>query len=420
MRKGTAALPVFLLLCWFIAPDRESSAANWPRFRGPNGTGTAVDKDIPLKWSEKNVLWKAELPGSGNSSPVIWGKRLFLQSATADERFLLCLDVADGSILWKKQFPAAIAGKHEKNTFASSTPTTDGERVYALIWDGKKMVLYAYDLKGKYLWHRDLGGPFKGRHGVGASPVVFAGKVFLNNDQTASAKLIALDAKTGKPTWQKKRTAFRACYSTPFVLERAGGKAELIVSSTAGITSYNPKDGDENWNWNWKFSGMALRTVGSPVAGAGMIFAGSGDGSGARHMVAVKADGKGDVSKTNLVWEKKRDTPYVPCMLIKGDYLYWINDKGIAACLRARDGKKIWNERLFDCDVTASPLLIDGKIYAVSEDGDVAVLAADPKFKVLARNALDEPVMATPAEADHRLFIRGNKHLFCIGKTSTK
>jgi outer membrane protein assembly factor BamB len=416
MRKGTAALPVLLLLGWFIAPDGESNAANWPRFRGPNGAGMAADKDIPVEWSAKNVLWKVELPGSGNSSPVIWGKRLLVQSATADDRLLLCLDVADGKILWKQKFAATGAKKHLKNSFASSTPATDGERVYALIWDGKKMVLYAYDLKGKYVWKYDLGGPFKGRHGVGASPMVYEGKVFLNNDQTGAAELIALDARTGKRAWAKKRTPFRCCYSTPFVLQNGKGKAELIVSSTAGITSYNPKSGDENWSWTWAFDGMALRTVGSPVAGGGMIFAGSGDGSGARHMVTVKAGGKGDVSSTNLVWEKKRDSPYVPGMLFKGDHIYWVTDKGIAACLRAKDGKKVWSERLFQNDVTASPLLINGKIYAVSEEGDVAVLAAEPKFKLLGKTSLDERVMATPAVADHRLYIRSDSHLFCIGK----
>jgi outer membrane protein assembly factor BamB len=420
MRKGTAALPGFLLLCWCITPQGESSAADWPRFRGPEGAGVAADKDIPVKWSAKDgVLWKVELPGAGNSSPVIWGKKLFVQSATGDERLLLCLDVADGKTLWKKSFLGARASKHQKNSFASSTPATDGERVYALIWDGKKIILYAHDLKGKFVWKHDLGGPFKGRHGVGASPIVYQGKVFLNNDQTGQAELIALDARTGETAWRKKRTPFRCCYSTPFILG-SGKKVELIVSSTAGITSYDPKDGAENWNWTWEFDGMALRTVGSPIAGQGMIFAGSGDGSGARHMVAIKASGKGDVTKTNLVWEKKRDTPYVPGMLIKGDYLYWVNDKGIAACCHAKDGKEVWSERVVQGAVTASPLLINGKIYVVSERGDVVVFAAAPTYKRLAKNPLAERVMATPAVADHRLFIRGDEHLFCIGKAAGK
>jgi outer membrane protein assembly factor BamB len=419
MRKGTLAPPVFLLLCWLLAGAEPAAADNWPRFRGPNGAGTAADKDIPVKWSEKDgVLWKVKLPGMGNSSPVVWGNKLFIQSATGGERLLLCLDVTKGTVLWKKSVSGETAPKHKKNTFASSTPATDGERVYAAFWDGSKITMYAYDFKGKQLWKREVGGPFEGRHGFGASPVVYKGKVYLNNDQTGSAVLLALNARNGEIAWQKKREPYRACYSTPFILENGKARPQLIVASTAGITSYNPQDGAENWNWTWSFDRMALRTVGSPVAGDGMIFIGSGDGSGARHLVAVKAGGKGDVTRTNLVWQKKRDTPYVPSMLVRGDYLFTVNDMGIGACYEAKSGKKIWSERVVTGGVTASPLLIDGKIYAVSERGQVTVFEAGPKFKLLGKSSVGEPVMATPAVADHRLFIRGQSHLFCIGKAA--
>jgi outer membrane protein assembly factor BamB len=395
----------------------EAIAGNWPRFRGPNGTGVATDKDVPLHWTaDKGVLWKTALPGAGNSSPVIWGDRLFVQSADENDRLLLCLDVAGGKILWSRSLPGGVTRKHPKNTFASSTPATDGERVYAVFWDGRDMLIAAYDFKGELVWKRNLGA-FKSQHGVGVSPVVYQDRVFLTNEQDGSSVLLALDARTGKDVWQMKRRAFRACYSTPFLLEPSSERPELIVVSTAGITSYNPRSGEEYWHWTWHFPGMPLRTVASAVAGHGMIFASSGDGSGERNMVAVRTGGKGDVTKTHLVWQRRRDFPYVPSMLVAGDHLYWINDRGIASCREARTGKTVWDRRL-QGPVTASPLLIDGKIYAVTERGDVYVFAAATSFKLLAKNSVGEPVLATPAVADNRLFIRGENHLFCIGKAA--
>jgi outer membrane protein assembly factor BamB len=413
-------LPLFwalgvLLSCVAIAP-----AANWPRFRGPNGAGIAADKNIPVKWSEKEgILWKTALPGVGHSSPVVWGDRLFLESATPQERVLLCVDVSDGKILWQKSIPGTTTRKHPKNSFASSTPATDGQRAYAIFWTPDKITLYAYDFKGELAWKRDLDGPFRARHGVGCSPIVYGDKVFVNNDQTGAAVLLALEAKTGKIAWSVKRKPFRSCYSTPFVLERPEQKPELIVGSTAGITSYEPDTGAENWRWTWSFANMPLRTVGSPVYGQGIVFVGSGDGSGERNMVAVKIGGKGDVTETNFVWGRKRDFPYVPSMLIWGEHLYCVNDHGIATCTVAKTGKTVWEKRLHG-KVTASPIIVDGKIYAVTEDGDVYVFPAAPKFQQLARNSLGEGVLATPAVANNRLYIRGESQLLCIGKKLEK
>jgi outer membrane protein assembly factor BamB len=398
-----------------------AGAANWDRFRGPNGTGVAADKDVPVKWTAGDgVLWKAAIPGVGHSSPVIWGDRVFLQSASADgkARWLLCLDAATGTERWKRAAPGTRARTHTRNTLASSTPAADGERVYAVFWDGRDINLCAYDFQGKLLWQRDLGG-FTSQHGAGLSPVVYGGKVFLNNDQDGSAVLLALDARTGKTAWQAPRTAFRTCYSTPFVREKADG-AELVVASTAGITGYDPATGAENWNYTWGFNGMALRTVASPVAAGGLVFANGGDGSGARHTIAVRLGGKGDVTGTHLAWEKtQKSLPYVPSLLASGDHVYLVNDFGTAACLVARTGAEVWSKRLGG-GVSASPILVDGKIYAAAEDGSVYVFKAATTFALLARNTVGEPVVATPAVADGRLFIRGREHLFCIGKPRTK
>jgi outer membrane protein assembly factor BamB len=411
-------LAALLVIVPFVA-SLDAAETNWQRFRGPNGTGIAADKDIPLQWTEKDgLVWKVAIPGDGNSSPVIHGNKIFLQSSRENERVLYCLSTEDGKVLWSQSVPGAKARIHKLSSLASSTPATDGEKVYTLFWNGTTVTAQAYDFAGKPVWKRDLGA-FDSQHGYGASPVVYNGLIYVNNDQDGKATLIALDAKDGHIAWQKKRKAFRACYSTPFILEDEGKPVELIVTSTAGITAYNPKTGDEIWNWTWKFDGMALRTVASSVHSKGMIFASSGDGKGDRHAVGIKKGVKGDVTKTNLVWENKKSLPYVPCMIPWGEHLYFTNDKGMAGCVEAKTGNLVYFQRLAPGNILASPVLIDGKVYAVSEKGEVVVFPADPMFRVLAKTSLGEPVIASPAVAGGRLYIRGAEHLFCIGKTSS-
>ncbi len=415
LRSGLVAVCLGVVTGW------PASAANWPRFRGPNGVGIALDKNVPVEWKDKDILWKVAIPGIGNSSPVIWGDRLFLQSSSADgmERTLRCLNVADGKTRWSKSLPAATARTHVKNTLASSSPATDGERVYALFWDGAEVTLYAFEFEGKEVWKRPLGN-FSSQHGAGASPIVYKDKVILANDQDGSAMVYAFDAKSGKDVWKAERKAFKACYSAPFLIEGPGQPTQLIACSTAGISSYNPDTGVEIWNWTWSFTtAEPLRTVGSPIFSQGLVFATSGAGNGDRHMIAVKADGKGDVTKTNLAWENKRSFPYVPTMLAWGDHLYFVTDRGIAGCYVAKTGDRVWDERLAG-NVTASPVLVDGKVYAISEEGEVFVFAAATEFKLLGKNSVGERVMASPAVADGRLFIRGRQHLFCIGQPTGK
>jgi outer membrane protein assembly factor BamB len=410
---------VVLLACFF-STDRSASGSDWPRFRGPNGTGISGDKDVPVQWTESNVLWKTPIPGLGNSSPIVWGNHVFLQSADASgkERYLICLSANDGQILWTRSVPSSKAHIHPRNTWSSSTPATDGQNVYALFWDGLKIALYAFDFQGNEVWKHELGG-FTSQHGPGASPIVFEGKVYYPCDQDNDCVLVALDARTGKPLWKVQRKAFRACYSTPFILESPTHGSELIAVSTAGITGYNPQTGKDNWSWTWHFDRMPLRTVASPVFSQGLIFANSGDGAGDRHAIAVRPAGNGDVTSTNLAWENKKILPYVPSMLTWEDYLLAVNDKGLALCYQAQTGKPVWTEHLAN-GFTASPVIVDGKVYAVSEDGEVFVFPAGPSFKRLAKNSVGEKVMATPAVANNRLFIRGQEHLFCIGKGSDK
>lgn len=403
-----------LLLTVVLTP---ALAGDWARFRGPNGTGVAADKDVPVQWTDKDVLFKTDLPGVGHSSPIVVGNRVLLLSATNAERLLLCFDATTGKRLWSRAAPGGVAKKHPKSSFASSTPASDGERVYCVFWDGQSVALHGYDLSGKPLWTEDL-GPFASQHGPGFSPVVVDGKVIVNNDQDGAASLLAFDAKTGKKAWEAERRPFRACYSTPFLAQTANNGKLLMVTSTAGLTGYDPATGKEVWHYAWTFAKMALRTVGSSIVADGAVIGCSGDGSGERNMIAVKLDGKGDVTKTNLLWmkNKNRATPYVPTVVAHEKYVYGVLDEGQAFCFETATGREMWRGRLAG-NVSASPLLIDGKVYVFDERGEVFVFAADPaELKVLARNKIDEPIMASPAVANGRLYLRGEKHLICVGK----
>jgi outer membrane protein assembly factor BamB len=401
-----------------------AGAGDWPRFRGPNGAGIAADKDVPVKWTEENILWKTPIAGVGHSSPIVCKGRVFLESASEDggERCLLCLDAGKGEILWKTPSPGKSAKKHPLNSFASSTPASDGERVYAAFWDGRAIHLGAYGFKdGKPLWEKDLGS-YTSQHGFGHSPMLVDGKVILANDQDGVSQLLAFDAASGDKLWQTERTPYRACYSTPLLHVKPDGGKELIVASTAGITSYNPPDGKANWWYTWRFPGMPLRTVGSPILSGNLVIATSGDGSGDRGVIAVKLGGQGDVTDTNLVWKngQKRYFPYVPCLLTLGSHLYSVSDNGWAACHVAETGEEVWREQLCKDGFTASPILVDGKVYAVANNGVVYVFEASPKFKLLASNRIGEAVSSTPAVSDNRVFLRDETHLFCIGKRAAK
>jgi outer membrane protein assembly factor BamB len=390
-----------------------ASAADWPRFRGPNGTGTA-EGTLPAI-DPKKPLWKTPIPGKGVSSPVIVGGKVYIQTAPTDQsRELLCLDAKTGKVEWSKDIAGAKAKAHAKNSLASGTPAVEGDRVYCAWWDGTGVSATAHDLKGKQLWSTSLGG-YKSQHGPGFSPMVHNGLVFLNVDDDERAELVALDAATGAKKWLAPRKSYRASYATPFLLERPGKGVELILGTTTALTSYDPATGKVNWEYalEWpKEGGMPLRVVGNPVYAGGLLIVYCGDGGGSRYMVAVDPD----KPVPQKVWELKKETPYVPCVIVKGDRLFWIGDKGIATLADAKTGKSVWQERVFPADVTASPVLVGNSALLVSEKGELAVLALGAKFADPELVSLGERAYASPAVADGRVFVRGEKHLFCFGK----
>jgi outer membrane protein assembly factor BamB len=393
--------------------------ADWPRFRGPNGSGIA-EGTLPAI-DPKAALWKVPVPGRGVSSPIIVGGKVFLQAATDDgaKRLVICLDAATGKELWSKDVFAKSAKTHPKSGMAAGTPAADGERVFCVSWDGVSLTLFAYDFSGKQLWSQPLGG-FVSQHGPGHSPAIHNGIVYVSVDEDADkggkAMLFAFDAKTGEKKWAEPRKPHRSSYSTPFVLERPGKPAEIVLGTTTAITSYEPATGKVLWSHaiEWPAGKMPLRVVGSPVYANGVIILYTGDGGGDRYAIAI--DPSGDTPAK--VWEvKKGPTPYVPCMIAKGDFVYWIADNGIPCCAEAKTGKMVWDEeRLTTKDVTASPIVVGNEMLIFSEDGKSFVVKADKKFELVREASLGEGVFASPAMADGKLYVRGLNHLYCFGK----
>jgi outer membrane protein assembly factor BamB len=398
-----------------------ASAADWVRFRGPNGTGV-VEGNIPLKFTLKDdLVWKTKIPGVGHGSPIVVKDKVFLQTSTADQtgRMLMCLDAKTGQEVWSKQVAGHKQAMHKKNSGASSTPASDGERVFLSVWDGTAVSLMAFDFTGKELWNKPI-NKFTGQHGAGHSPMTHDGMVYFNFDDDVSAKLVAFDAKTGDEKWSQPRKKERASYTTPFILETSGKPAQLILGTTTTVDSYNPKTGAVNWTFNVNWAGIKapLRAIGQPVLAAGNILTYFGEGGSGRYMVSVKPDGKGDVSGKNTAWEsrEKDKTPYVPSMIVLKDHIYWVNDTGFAACADAKTGKIVWYERIFSSGVSASPILVGDTIFAIAEDGTAKAFKASPSgLEETGTSKLGEGVYASPAAAGGKLFIRGMEHLYCIG-----
>jgi outer membrane protein assembly factor BamB len=423
-------MPTFIVL--FAMLFAGTPADNWERFRGPNGTGVVADKNIPVEFgANKNIVWKTSLEGVGNSSPIVWGNRLFLHATSKDgkTRSLLCIDTANGKTLWERSVPGLHVTIRPDSSFASSTPTTDGSAVFVSFWDGKNVFLHAFDFQGKKLWSKNL-GTFNSQHGAGASPILYKDKLILAHDMDKDdfvtkkinerpSTLMAFNKKTGELLWESPRTAERTCYSAPFLLHKPGkSEPELVITSTTAVTGYDLANGAKLWeakDWQKDHPKAPFRTVASPTLVGDVLCVCAGGDAG---RYAIGLDLKGATTKTPppRLWENRKDFPYVPTPLAHGEHIYFVNDAGLAGCYHARTGKREWLERASDAGFHASPLLIDGKIYAANVAGDVYVLDASPMYRLIARNELGEVIRATPAVAGGRMYVRGERTLWCVGK----
>jgi outer membrane protein assembly factor BamB len=401
---------LFLVCSFLVAP---ASAGDWPAFRGPTGDGHYTGAKLPTEWGpNKNVAWNIQIPGKGWSSPIVWKGKLYLTSAESKaggdtSLRAICVDATSGKIEWNEEAlsaPAADARKaHNKNSPASPTPTTDGERLYVHFGH---MGTAALDLKGKVLWTKTRIYD-KPVHGNGGSPVLVGGKLVFNCDSLDVQAVVALDAKTGDVVWTSPRPVKAGkpfSFSTPTVTD-AGGKEQILSVGSDLVMAIEPAAG--KIIWQSKFNGYSV--IPKPVVGHGMVYLSTGyDRPEAR---AIKLGGTGDVTRDNAVWVEKKAAPNTPSMLLAGNELYMVSDGGIMTCLDAKTGDLVWQERLKG-QYSASPILADGKIYLTSETGQGAVVEASRKFNKLGEYDLGEKTFASFAAADGALYVRTESQLY--------
>ncbi len=409
-RFGLMALMVGIMM--FTIPAQSAQAENWGRFRGENGTGVSPLKGLPTTWSPGDYAWNIELPGVGHSAPVIWGDHLFVTSAVDEGagRHLFCIDANDGTRKWDQAIGMNRSHKHAKSSWASSTPATDGERVYVAFADKENHLLAAYSFEGELLWRRNLGS-YESQHGQGVSPIIFENLVILPNDQRGPSSVMAFDKATGHTVWSVLRKFREAAYSTPIIVQEEGQDPQLIlVSGINGVSSLDPYTGRRNWHTRE----FPLRTVASPVYGEGLVIASCGQGG--RYGVLLRAidpSGSGDVTDTHIKWERTKELPYVPTPIVYGKHLYLWNDNGTASCVEIATGKNVWTKRIGG-NYSGSPVCVDGKLYCVSESGDVVVIAASPEYERFGKVSLGDPSHSTPAVANGALYLRTYHRLMCL------
>ncbi len=427
-----------------------TSDGHWPQFRGAFASGVADGQNLPDEWDAttgKNIRWKVEIPGLAHASPIVWGDKLFVTSAISSRsdatirpglygdgdasedmsvhKFVLyCLDKKSGKIIWERTAHKGVprSKRHIKATYNNCTPVTDGRHVIAHFGaEG----LHAYDLEGKFLWKKDLGDLDVGAYdlpeyewGPASSPIIYDGKVIVQCDTSQEDYLLACDTKTGETLWQTKRTELPS-WGTPTVYP-GNKRAELVTNGSNFIMGYDPANGEELW----RLGGSSRITAPTPVFFDDLIIVCSGRGP-EKPIFAIKAGATGDItlnrgekSNTHIAWHRQKLGPYMPTPVIYQGSVYSLQNQGILTCYDLRTGDKRFRKRIphGGAGFSASPVAADGKVFLPSEDGDVFVVRAADEFEIIATNPMGEVLMATPALSDGTLYIRGEKHLFAVGR----
>lgn len=393
-------------------------AQEWTRFRGPNGTGISTAKTIPSQWSETNFNWKIELPGTGHSSPALWGDKIFVTVGDSQKKEVMevCVNASDGKILWQQGFAFTPYSKNDKNTFASGSPAVDEQRVYFCWNDPGHNMLVALTHDGKKVWEKDLGSSSI-EHGGGISPIIFKDLVVLANAQVEDSFLIAVDSATGKTRWQTPRRSQGIDYSTPCVYSPTAGQPSLIfLSHGNGVSAIDPANGSVKWELPGVFD---KRVVASPIIAAGLIIGACGSGGGGNYVAAVRPAEPAKEARPEIAYKVTHSASYVPTSVCMENRLFLWSDGGIVTCLNAATGEIKWQERVGG-NYLSSPVWVDGRLFGISTRGEVVVLEASDRFQVIARNALGEETESTPAIAKGRMYIHTLKHLLSLGGGKTQ
>jgi outer membrane protein assembly factor BamB len=387
-------------------------------WRGPHGNGQSDEIDVPTRWSgSENVAWQVSIPGTGHSSPVVSGERIFLTTALEAEnrRVLICLNRADGRALWQQDvIKAPLEHKNKLNSYASATPAADGRHVFVSFFGQPEIVIVCYDFAGKEIW-RKVPGTFSSVHGFCSSPVLYKDTVILNCDQDAApdaqAFIVALDREDGREKWRIDRPNRTRSYVTPMIADLAG-RTQMLLSGSKSVTSYDPDTGKPFWI----VAGPTEQMVASLVTTDGAVFVTGGFPE--HHLLGIDPSGSGDVTASHILWHERRPVSYVPSPIAHGHWFYVVADDGQCGCFEARTGQLMWKQRL-GLHHSASAVSAGDNLYFTSDAGETFVLKGTDKFDLVSRNDLGEDVRASPAISHGQIFIRTIGHLFCIGKAGS-
>lgn len=409
-----------VMLALLLALCVAAQADPWPRFRGPNGQGISDAQTVPVKWSEQDYNWKIELPGSGHSSPVVWGESVFV--TCVDEKalrgILLCVSASDGRELWRKECSLDKVPMNSLNSYASATPALDAEHVY-LVWPNvDEAVLSALTHDGREVWTAGLPG-VHARHGAGSSPVVVGEHVIISREHDVKSGVdlasvwLALSREDGQVRWRYEHPEnANASYSTPCTYRDEQGREQLIFTSNShGVAGIDAQTGSLLWKTP---AALPARVVSSPVISDRIIVATCGEGGRGVRLAAVKPSGADTSDATEVYALERGVVSYVPTAVVHDGLLFLFHDQGTVSCLRGGTGEVLWSEKPAG-RYYGSPVCIDGRLYCITVDGDVVVLKAGPAYELLAVNALGEKSHATPAVADGRMYLRTFGHLVSIG-----
>jgi outer membrane protein assembly factor BamB len=399
-------------------------AEEWPGWRGPRGDGTSLETHIPLRWGvNENIRWKAEVPGIGHSSPILWGERVFVTTCleSSGDRQLLCYDFHNGTERWRKTVVSAkLEHKHRLNSFASSTPVTDGSHVWVTFLDYPNMVVVCFDMDGKEIWRKSP-GKLLSTHGFCTSPVLHKDWLILNGDQDALAYIVALNKSTGQEVWRADRPNRTRSYCTPILIESPArqGVTQLVLGGSKCVASYDADTGRQLW----LLDGPTEQYVASLVYTDDVLFLTTGFPE--FHLMGIRPDGRGNIrGSDHVAWhiphaqnKNGKYASYVPSPLAFQGHFFVVSDLGWLGCIEARTGKRLWNEQLGKHQ-SASPVLVSGHLLIPDDSGTTWVVKASPNYELVRKNVLDEECYASPAAGKDCLLLRTLHHLWCIGETA--
>ena len=420
-----------LSLLLLLSPSLQ--AENWPQWRGPRTDGTSLDKGFPTQITPETIHWRIPLPGEGHASPIVWNDRVFVVACIPEneERVLISLDRETGKTQWQTVVvKSPVESIHKLNSHASSTPATDGERIYTAFLDqteteqtraanaanppGKgevpkgTVVVSAHDFSGRQLW-QVRPGLFSSKHGFCSAPVLYKDKVIVNCDHDGDGYIVALARDTGKELWRISRPNNTRSYVAPLIREMAG-RNQMVLSGTKCITSYNPEDG----KLIWMIDGPTEQFVASLVFSERTGWLYMTGGFPEHHLMAIRPDGTGNVTNTHVQWHTNKGVSYVPSPIVEGDHLLIVSDSGIGHCFDARTGDIAWEERMKEHH--ASLTSAEGLVYFVNDFGTLRTVKPGAKYECVAQSEVGEKVFASPALSEGQMFLRGDKTLMCVGR----